>query len=277
MRDLMSTNGIRVYSTEEMKKFAPAIFSDSYSPNRTRKYTFLPTEQIIDQMTKMGWEPYSVRQQGRSQYARHLIRMENPSIKPYSVDGDTIKPQLLIDNSHNGLSSARIHVGLFRLVCSNGLVVGIPNMHSTFKFRHMGMDKDNVFHTVEEATKQFEIIINHVEEMKSVEISKELQEELAIRAIAMRHSDLFMDDDKNILRNDVISSVDISDIISPKRTADAASDLWTVFNKVQEKTINGEYTIISNDNKERKARPITSIERNLTFNRELWQMAEELV
>lgn len=45
------------------------------------------------------------------------------------IAGDACKPRLLLTNSFNAESSLRVNVGLLRLACSNGLVVG-DNMYS---------------------------------------------------------------------------------------------------------------------------------------------------
>ena len=274
MNDLMSTSGIRVYSEEDLKNVAPSIYSRSYSPKRTDKYAFLPTDKLINVIEEKGWKAYSANQQGKGKFARHMIRLENSSFGNISVKGDSIKPQLLLDNSHNGLSSARIHIGLFRLICSNGLVIGIPNMSSTFKFKHMGLDREDIYRTVEEATEQFGEIVAHVNDMRDVNLNESQKTNFAIRAIANRYEHRFIKEDGTVDVDNVLSSVDIKDIYTPTRSADKSNDLWTVFNVIQEKTINGNFKMIGEDNKVRKARPITYIERNLTQNKQLWEMAE---
>ena len=277
MSDLMSTNGIRVYSEEDMKQYAPSIFASRKSPKRTSKYSFLPTHRILDVIEEKGWKPYSVRQQGTGKYARHMIRLENSKFGPVSVDGDTIKPQLLVDNSHNGLSSARVHVGLFRLVCSNGLVVGMPGLSTSFKFKHMGLNRKEIYRTIEEASEQFSTVVNHVDDMRNVNLTKVEKEEFAIKAISLRHPDKFIDEDGTIKTDNLLSTVNIEDIYTPIRRVDKSNDLWTTFNVIQEKVINGNFDMFGDNNKIRKARPITYIERNLTYNRQLWELAENYI
>jgi hypothetical protein len=38
-------------------------------------------------------------------------------------DGDTVFPQILLTNSHDGKNAFQFQAGLYRLVCSNGLVI----------------------------------------------------------------------------------------------------------------------------------------------------------
>lgn len=45
-------------------------------------------------------------------------------------------PQLFLFNDNTGRSSLRLSVGLFRLVCSNGLTVGVPGLSFETRIRH---------------------------------------------------------------------------------------------------------------------------------------------
>jgi hypothetical protein len=50
--------------------------------------------------------------------------------------------------------------------------------------------------------------------------------------------------------------------------------LWSVFNRVQEKLISGNF---SYGKKNRKARSIKNFTQDLNINKELWEMANEYV
>ena len=52
-------------------------------------------------------------------------------------DGDTVFPQILMTNSHDGKNSFQFQAGLYRLVCSNGLVIADAQFEDV-KMRHMG-------------------------------------------------------------------------------------------------------------------------------------------
>ena len=38
-------------------------------------------------------------------------------------DGDTVFPQVLLTNSHDGKNAFTFTAGLFRMICENGLVI----------------------------------------------------------------------------------------------------------------------------------------------------------
>jgi hypothetical protein len=65
-------------------------------------------------------------------------------------------------------------------------------------------------------------------------------------------------------------------MIEPIRNEDSGNDLWSVFNVIQEKIIDGdfEYKI---GTKIRKARQIKNFKQDLKVNKELFEMATELI
>ena len=50
----------------------------------------------------------------------------------------TVFPQILLTNSHDGKNSFQFQAGLYRLICSNGLVIADTQFEAV-KIRHMGI------------------------------------------------------------------------------------------------------------------------------------------
>ena len=71
-------------------------------------------------------------------------------------------------------------------------------------------------------------------------------------------------------------TIDIEGLLKPVRKEDEGSDLWSIFNVVQEKLIEGDfdYTIGS---KFRKARKIKNFKQDQKINKELFDVALEYV
>ena len=68
--------------------------------------------------------------------------------------------------------------------------------------------------------------------------------------------------------------VDINGLLQIERVEDEGNNLWSVFNRVQEKLISGNF---SYGKKNRKARSIKNFTQDLNINKELWEMANEYV
>jgi hypothetical protein len=69
-------------------------------------------------------------------------------------------------------------------------------------------------------------------------------------------------------------SIDISDLLTPFRPEDEGSDLWTVFNVVQEKMTRGGFTYKSPRGRQTTLRGIKSIQATNRLNTKLWEAAE---
>ena len=68
--------------------------------------------------------------------------------------------------------------------------------------------------------------------------------------------------------------VDINEILKPVRKEDAGKDLWSIFNVVQEKVIEGDF-VYAVGSKIRKARKIKSFKQDQKVNKELFALALE--
>ena len=271
----LTSIGYRVKTLEELKQYAPAVYATKPDPAVTSRYSFIPTNEIVEKVLSLGWELHSAKQNGPNPFSRHMVRFSNPDMGYFDLKGDNVKPQIILDNSHNRGSSAQIHMGLFRLVCTNGLVVAMPGMYTAVKFRHMGVDREELRKMLEVAGEQYKIIGDHIGDMQEVKMTEDKSEEFAIKAIARREPHLFVNEDGTINTKKLTASTNPKEIISPIRGEDKADNLWTVFNVIQERMIKGGYARIANGGRNSTTRGMTNASRNVSFNKELWGIAEE--
>ena len=68
----------------------------------------------------------------------------------------------------------------------------------------------------------------------------------------------------------------MDEFLSPDRKEDAGNDLWSVFNLVQEKVVEGDFEYVSGV-KMRKARKIKNFKQDLDVNQKLFEVAKEFV
>jgi len=61
-----------------------------------------------------------------------------------------------------------------------------------------------------------------------------------------------------------------------RREEDDRGDLWTTFNRLQENTVRGGLVGLSRSGRQATSRPLTDIQRDLAYNAQLWQLADEL-
>ena len=55
---------------------------------------------------------------------------------------------------------------------------------------------------------------------------------------------------------------------------DRKSDLWSIFNRVQENLVKGGLTGRTANGRRQRTRPVQGIDQNLRLNRALWMLAE---
>ena len=271
----LSSVGYKILSPEDLHKHVPAAFATHPHPDRTNRYSFISTIKLLDTFEKLGWTPYSAKQGGSGIYNRHIIRLNNQDLGFVSVKGDSVKPHILLDNSHDGYTPASMHLGLFRLVCTNGLVIAIPGMATELKFRHINIDRAELMEILSEAAEQYRTVGLHIGQMQDRMLNADEMEEFAIKALSLREPTRFLDKEKNIDLDAITESMDPTDLLVPVREQDKSKDLWTVFNQIQEKTVKGLYERKSAKGKKSSPREITNAARNLNYNKALWSIAEE--
>jgi len=271
----LTSIGYRVKTLEELKEYAPAVFANEPASGVTGRYSFISTNEIVEKVMDLGWELHSAKQNGPNPFSRHMIRFTNPKLGYFDLKGDNVKPQIILDNSHNRASAAQLHMGLFRLVCTNGLVVAMPGMYTAVKFRHMGVDKDELRRILEVAAEQYGVIGTHIADMQEVKMNEDRSVEFAIKAVARREPHMFINEDGTINVKKVTASTNPLEIITPIRGEDRADNLWTVFNVIQERMIKGGYNRTSGTGRNSTVRGLTNAVRNVDLNKELWGIAEE--
>jgi hypothetical protein len=271
----LTSIGYKVATLEDIRACAPAAFSGHESPKLSDRYSFVPTNELLDAFAKINWLPAYAKQNGRSDFARHMIRLNNPDLGFMDLKHDKVKPQIVVDNSHNGGSPAMAHMGLFRLVCTNGLVIAMPGMFSSVKLRHVGINFEELKQLMNLIAEQYTVVGKHIGDMQQVVLDQVQREEFVIKAVASREPHVFIQPDGTIDVKKVTTRVKLAQILEPLRGEDRAEDLWTLFNVVQERLVKGEFERQTMTGRRTKPRGITNAARHIEFNKTLWTIAEE--
>ena len=266
-------------SKEQIREQAPLVFSNApTNPNVTSRYLFVNTETIIDDLNKLGWYPVEVAQRKARKaegtiFSKHMVAFQNPDIKITAKDGDDAFPRILLTNSHDGMQSFRFSVGIFRLVCSNGLVVA-DEKFSDFRIKHKGYTFNELRDVVAQAVKDLPSKVKVMNDMKNRTLTQEEKNKLALDAMLIR-AGIEIGSEKAKKFN--YDEETIEDILDPKREEDKGDDLWKVFNVIQEKITQGEFHAALKGAKVRKVRKIKSFEKDIKVNKELFKLATALV
>ena len=276
-----------VRSGSDPKAFASIMANHEHS-HLSNKYQFIPTTKIIDILAKQGWNPVMaqekrVRKEDREGFQKHLIRFRQDGAQ--AIDG--IFPEVLLTNSHDGSASFVFMAGLFRLVCTNGLIVS-NGMFGSIKVRHMNFQQKDVIDAVDRVVEDTPKLLEHVDIYQAIQLKREEQYAFAEKALNMKFKaegdrvEVKMNDHKYQI-GDRFFNMDT--LLKPIRSADAGEpSLWNTFNIIQEKFTKGgnfEDTIRVNANPRiapthvSKVRGIKGIDESIRVNKELWALTEK--
>ena len=176
-------------------------------------------------------------------------------------DGDTVFPQILLTNSHDGKNAFQFQAGLYRLICSNGLVIADTQFEAV-KMRHMGYTFEDLQEKIKEMVEKLPLTVESMNKMKAQEMEEEQIIQFAKDALNTR----FKEDELNRIQ------IDLKELVNPVRKEDSGNDLWSVFNVVQEKIIEGDFEYRAGG-KVRKAREIKNFKPDRKINKELFEVA----
>jgi len=261
-------------SKEQIMESAPAVFTNQPHPKVSDKYSFLPTHRIIDDMEKLGWSVSSAKMAKTSNvnqkmYGKHLIQFFNPDIAIKDEQGNVeAYPQILIVNNHRGYGKLRFELGVFRMVCENGLVVKEEGRDfSGFTLRHMGYSFGELKDLVNQAVEALPKVVAKINQFTERIMTKEEQKAFATRALEIRFGE------ETVSR---VTDAQIQEMLNPIRSEDKGDDLYKVFNRVQEAVIRGGFNIAGQTKSgTKKVRRISNMLKDLDVNGQLWVLAEE--
>lgn len=114
-------------SFDEMHSLAPSIFAETPHESRSDRYVYIPTIQIVEGMMKEGFLPFSAmqarsRSDSRREYTKHLIRFRHAEMLKGTPHVGQLFPEIVLINSHDGSTAYQLMSGIFRLVCTNGMI-----------------------------------------------------------------------------------------------------------------------------------------------------------
>ena len=256
-------------SDEQIRVQAPSVFAAAPVAGVSERYTFLPTSQIIAGMRREGWAPVEAQQQavrveGRMGFAKHLLRFQRRD--QIARPGD-YTPEIALVNSHDRSSAYQIHGALYRVVCSNGLIVSDSTIERV-SIRHSGHEADQVIEASFRMLAQIPQLTERVNAFRARQLTPGEQHTFAERALKLRWDDV------------KLAPVGVEKILWPRRTEDTGADLWSVYNRVQENLLRGgqrDYHQRRQDGRRiGRSRPISGLDESIKINKALWELAEAL-
>jgi hypothetical protein len=253
--------GTEPLSNDVIARYAPSVLAESAHESRGERYSFIPTIQVLDGLRNEGFMPYEVRQtrvrdQSKREHTKHLVRLRHAN----SVVSTEEVPEIILVNSHDGSSSYQLFAGVFRFVCSNGLIAG--DVIDDVRVRHSGNVVDNVIEGSFRVLETSNQIAERIGGYKAISLSEPEQKLFANAALQLRW--------------DGEAPVEADRVLRANRWDDRKSDLWTTFNRVQENLIKGGVSGRSATGRRMSTRAVGGVNENVKLNRALWSLADGL-
>ncbi|KXS36836.1 MAG: hypothetical protein AWU55_2847 [Halomonadaceae bacterium T82-2] len=257
---------MRILTHDQLHRTAPAIFAQEPDSAVSERYGFVPTINVVDALQREGWYPVRaqqthVRQMERREVARHLIRFRQDPDRQITV-GDSVT-ELVLTNSHDRSAAFQLDLGLFRLVCLNGMVTPVGDVGG-IRVRHGKHVVDEILDGSIQLSHQVPRIAEGVEAFQSTLVSQSEAQLFAEAALSLRYGDDWQ----------ATSPVQPGDILEARRSEDANGSLWSVFNRTQENLFKGGLRGRSRSGRATRTRPIHSVTEDVRLNRALWTLTE---
>ncbi|ENZ8843996.1 DUF932 domain-containing protein [Klebsiella pneumoniae] len=252
----------RPLTCEELMSHVPSVFSEEKHESRSERYTYIPTITLLESLKREGFEPFfacqtRVRDQSRREHTKHMLRLRRAG----QLTGHQV-PEIILLNSHDGSSSYQMLPGLFRGVCTNGLVCG--QSFGEVRVPHKGDVVEKVIEGAYEVLGIFDRVEEKRDAMQSLILPPPAQQVLAQAALAYR----FGEDHQ---------PVTAAQVLTPRRYEDRSDDLWTVYQRVQENLMKGGLPGRTAQGKRSRTRAVNGIDGDVKLNRALWVMTENML
>lgn len=253
---------------EEIKRLCPAAFATAPRDDVSSRYGFVNTADLIGAMRENGFVPtqvnsYMRRNEDMRAYTKHMIRFRpaGDSLKKL-MKGDVV-PQMVLVNSHDRSSQFSLFGGLWRLVCSNGLMVSDGAKVEPMIIRHTTSAIDGLLDATGKLIKQQKFVFEHVEAMRNVVLSEKQAALFAEAALALRPTRA--------------GTIDPTQLLKVRRPEDEGFSVWSVFNRTQENLMRGGLNGVTANSRAVVTRGVTSVNADMHINTGMWRLAVEAI
>ena len=257
----------RTLSIDELRHSTPAVFAGNASARTRPTYRFINTAHVLQALLEAGFQP-SAAQQTRTRsgsdptYARHMIRLRRTCESLTLVD---CIPEICLINAHDGTSAYQLLAGLYRPLCTNGLLCRMGDF-AVIRIAHRSTVVADVVAGALQITAQFEQIGTQVTAMAARILTDEQQVAFAHTAFEIRYAKV-----------EPRPAFAPEKMLEARRAADVAPTLWHTFNRCQESALAGGISYRSRSQRLVQTRRIRNIREDVRINTALWQAAYRIL
>lgn len=266
-----------------------SIMATRSASTTSDKYAFVPTYEVINKLEDSGWEVKDWRETGAQKednigFQKHIIRLRKQGQENKMLEVNEIIPEIVLTNSHDAGSAFNLMAGLFRCFCSNQCVVSESTIAS-HRVLHKGYNHEQILDAVYRIVEDTPKVIDNVNKYKNIQMSQTDRQLMGETALEM----LYGEEGETDKWEEFDLSLSAEKLIIPRRSQDSQKNLWTTYNTIQEKFLQGGRFMVSKEEadyynkrgwnnlnwiKAGKTKKIKAIDKDVKLNRALWTLTE---
>jgi hypothetical protein len=263
--------GHSAIDNHQLRALAPSVFAGNAHAKVSDRYSFIPTATVVDGLRGEGWAPVwaseqRIRLSDRQGFQKHMIRLARlDDLNRTQAE----RPELVLVNSHDRSSAYQLHAGIFRFVCSNGMILA-DSVFAKISIMHVNFEPAKVIEASFEVVREMPAIADLLGDYKARTLNTLERRAFGEAALLLKYDSL------------AEAPVGAEKLLSHRRREDAAPTLWNTLNVVQENMMDGgqlDYSRRRPDNLRRffgKTRPVKGLDENVRLNKALWHLADTL-
>jgi hypothetical protein len=221
-------------NVDKLIAFTPSLDKEWRQSQRIQsKSTQIETLDAVTEFQRQGWlidGAYEQRNSSRK-ISNHYVRMKHPDFVMKDKKGkNEALANIILSSSTVGTGNLEIDLGVYRLVCSNGLISRTSYGNAKIPHTEKGMRMfDDVL--TDMGIKAFDVL-DEFNKLKNIELDPKKAMALASEAARLRFGNN--------------TTIDASQLLNIIRTEDEGMGLWEVYNRIQE-NLTQSNRLISND------------------------------
>ena len=263
----------RVYSLDDVRRFAPSVFQDHAHERTSAKYNHYNTARVLETLIANDWQIIGAseartRLEDKQGFQKHMIRLQHPQLSGdrslLAKVGDTTFGNIVITNSSYGDAAYNLMLGLLRLACTNGLIVDEPAFEQ--RFRHTSVTEEQIIEAQFRVIEEFPMVAGKVETFRAITMTPREQEVFAEAARELRWDS----------EAGEVAPIEPKQLLRAQRQEDRNNDLYTTMNVVQEHLITGGVHGRNRNGGRTTTRAVSGVDANVKLNKALWKLTTEM-
>ena len=204
-----------------MLAFAPSLREDYFAKvHAPQPRNFINPLETVQSLQQEGWqiEGVSERYGSNRKVDMHQVRMWHPDIAMKAPSGKIEGTSNLYVTNDFQTEKMTMALGMYRLVCKNGLVAFAKDNYTI-------NSEDQIQQVLTGIEKEAQQMMNGFRMLKEIQLPELVQRDLAKEALRIRFG------------GGMAYNIEPSQLLKLNRDEDAGSDVWHVYNRVQENLI----------------------------------------